>query len=61
MTNKNTIRIILFSDHSLGRWRHAAQAEWLTVLIQPVLERQERKAKKIFLSYLKNLPPIHLS
>lgn len=61
MKNYNQVEVIFFSKYSLTDLRHKEQIKWLGTIAQSAIERQNEKAKKLFLSTLKDTPAIYLS
>jgi hypothetical protein len=61
MKNYNNFEIILNSNHFLPEWRQRELANWLITIVQPFIGIQELVAKKMSISSLKYLPPIHMS
>jgi hypothetical protein len=61
MKNNNTVEVILFSKYSLTDLRQKELVKWLGTCAQSAIERQQEKAKNIFLRTLKDTPAIHLS
>lgn len=59
MKNKNTIEILLCSKQAKPGGKELT--DWLVTFVQPLIRMQQQLVKKIFLSSLKNSPPIHLS
>ena len=61
MRSHNNIEVILFSKHALTISHKQALIEWLTTTVQPVIGKQDERAKKIFFRTLRNSPAIYLS
>ena len=52
---------ILFSKYSLGDFRQKELVTWLGAMSQSAIIHQLEKAKKFFLTTLKDTPAIHMS
>ena len=61
MKNCNQVEVILFSKYSPRDLRQKDLVKWLGTTLQSAIGYQREKAKKIFLSILKDTPPIYLS
>ena len=61
MKNYNQVEIVFFPKYSLTNSHHKQQVRWLGTIAQFEIERQNEKAKKLFLGTLKNTPAIYLS
>ena len=61
MKNYNQVEVIFFSKYSLTNLHHKQQVRWLGTIAQSAIERQNEKAKKLFLTILNETPAIYLS
>jgi hypothetical protein len=61
MKNNRTIEILLCSKYPLNGPGQKELADWLVTFVQPLIRMQQQLVKKVYLSSLKNSPPIHLS
>jgi hypothetical protein len=61
MKNYNQVEVILFSKYSLLDLHHKQLVRWLGTIAQPAIERQNEKARKLFLRTLKDTPAIYMS
>ena len=61
MRHYNQVEIILFSKYSLKDIRQKELVRWLGTAAQFTIGLQNKKAKKLFLSTLKDTPAIYLS
>ena len=61
MKNYNQVEVILFSKYSPGNLHQKELITWLGTTLQPVIVRQQAKAKKIVLKIIKDTPAIYLS
>jgi len=61
MENSKQVEVIFFPKYSLTNLRHKQQVRWLGTIAQSAIELQNEKAKKLFLTILKETPAIYLS
>lgn len=61
MKNNKQIEVILFSNYSLKNLRQKELLRWLGTTAQSAIGRQNEKAKKLFLTILKDSPAIYMS
>jgi len=61
MKNYNQVEVILFAKYYLKNSDQKELVKWLGTTAQSAIGRQQDRVKKIFLSALKNTPPIYLS
>lgn len=60
MKNNNQV-VILFSNYSFKEVRQRELVRWLGTTAQSAIDRQQEKAKKLFLRTLKDTPAIYMS
>jgi len=61
MKNCNLVEVIIFSKRSLNDVHQKELVRWLGRTAQTEIAVQNQKAKKIFLSILKDTPAIYMS
>ena len=61
MKHDYTIEILLPSEFSSSYWNQKRLVKWLTTTVQSIIVEQQVRAKKIFLSAMKNTPAIYMS
>ena len=61
MKNYNQVEVILFSKYFTTDFRQKELVRWLGTTAQSAIDRQYKKAKKLFLKTLKDTPAIYMS
>jgi hypothetical protein len=61
MKNNNRVEIVLFSNYSSRNAHQKQLVKWLGTTVQPAIDNQFLKAKKLYLKTLKDTPPIYMS
>jgi len=61
MKNCNLVEVIIFSKRSLNDVHQKELVRWLGRTAQTEIGLQNQKAKKVFLSILKDTPAIYMS
>jgi hypothetical protein len=61
MKNNNRIEIVLFSNYSFKDVHQKQLVRWLGTTVQPAIDSQFLKAKRLHLTTLKDTPPIYMS
>lgn len=61
MKNNNQVEVILFSNYSFKEVGQRELVRWLGTTAQSAIDRQNEKAKKLFLKTLKGTPAIYMS
>jgi len=61
MKYNNQVEIILFSRYSIANVHQKQLVRWMGTTVQTVIGKQQERAKKIFLSTLKDTPAIYMS
>jgi hypothetical protein len=61
MKNYNQVEVLFFSKYSLTNLHHKQLVRWLGTTAQSAINRQNGKAKKLFLRTLKDTPAIYMS
>jgi hypothetical protein len=61
MEKNKRVEVIFFSKYSLTNSHHKEQLRWIGTIAQSAIELQHEKVKKLFLTTLKNTPPVYLS
>jgi hypothetical protein len=61
MKNNNRVEIVLFSKNSFNDLHQKQLVRWLGITVQPAIDSQLLKAKRLYLKTLKDTPPIYMS
>ena len=61
MKNYHHVEVVLFPEYAFTDWRRKELVRWLGTRVQPAIDRQQKKTRKLYLRVLKDTPAIYMS
>jgi hypothetical protein len=59
--HKNDLEVIVFSNLLPAHWSQKEHIHWFTTMLQPIIDKQQERTKRVYLKNLTDTPAIYLS